>query len=101
MQPDSILRENGIVNAMRTTIDSAGRLVIPKAVRQQARLEPGMPLEIRVREGHIEIEPVPVDVDIRPRGRLVVAVPRTAVPPLNSETVEATRRRLRKDRVSE
>jgi AbrB family looped-hinge helix DNA binding protein len=54
---------------MRTTIDSAGRLVVPKEVRQQAQLEPGMPLEIRYREGCIEIEPAPLEVDLRRRRR--------------------------------
>ncbi len=43
---------------MRTTIDSAGRVVIPKAVRDDARLEPGTELEIEFRDGRIEIEPV-------------------------------------------
>jgi AbrB family looped-hinge helix DNA binding protein len=86
---------------MRTTIDSAGRLVIPKEVREQAQIKPGMPLEVRLREGHIEIEPAPLDITIRRRGRLVVAVPHTAVPPLTSETVEETRRRLRRQRADD
>ena len=36
---------------MRATMDSAGRLVIPKEVRQQAQITPGMPLEVRLRDG--------------------------------------------------
>ena len=79
-------------------MDSAGRLVIPKEVRQQAQIRPGMPLEVRLREGHIEIEPAPLEITIRRRGRLAVAVPNQALPPLTSETVEETRRRLRRER---
>lgn len=40
----------------------------------------------------------PLDIDIRPRGPLLVAVPLEAVPPLKSETVEETRRRVRRER---
>ena len=41
---------------MKTTIDGAGRLVIPKQIREQVGLKPGMPLDIRVDNGVIEIE---------------------------------------------
>ncbi len=83
---------------MITTIDSAGRLVIPKDVRRQAGLEPGMPLEVRLHEGRIEIEPASLKVRLERRGRFVVAVPETVVPPLTSQIVDATRRRLRRER---
>lgn len=82
---------------MRTTIDSAGRLVVPKEVRQQAQLKPGMPLEIRFREGCIEIEPAPIEVTLKRRGRLTVAVPRETVASLTGEVVEENRRRLRRE----
>jgi AbrB family looped-hinge helix DNA binding protein len=90
-----------MINALKTTIDSAGRLVIPKEVRQQAQISPGMPLEVRLREGRIEIEPAPLDITIRRRGRLTVAVPDKTTPPLTSETVEETRRRLRRERAGD
>jgi AbrB family looped-hinge helix DNA binding protein len=86
------------MNGIRTTIDSAGRLVIPKEVRQQAHITPGMLLEVRLKEGHIEIEPAPVEITIERRGRLAVAVPREGTPPLASDAVEETRRRLRRER---
>ena len=60
---------------MKTTIDSAGRLVIPKEVRREAGLKPGMPLEVRWHEGRIEIEPAPWPVKLVRKGRLLVAVP--------------------------
>ena len=83
---------------MITTIDSAGRLVIPKDVRREAGLRPGMSLEVRVRDGRVEIEPAPLDVRLERRGRFLVAVPKDRVPPLTAGTVEETRRRLRRDR---
>jgi len=83
---------------MKTSIDAAGRLVIPKEIRREAGLRPGTPLEIRWEDGRIEIEPAPLPVRLVRRGRLLVAEPRTAVPPLESLTVERTRRSLRRGR---
>jgi AbrB family looped-hinge helix DNA binding protein len=83
---------------MTATIDSAGRLVIPKEARDQAGLRPGMPLEVRVRDGRIEIEPAALDVTIAKRGRFRIAVAKTPVVPLTNETVERTRRALRRQR---
>ena len=79
---------------MITTIDSAGRLVIPKAVRREAELLPGTPLDVRCRDGVIEIEPQPLAVTLARKGRLVVARPNAPVPALRASTVEATRRGL-------
>jgi AbrB family looped-hinge helix DNA binding protein len=89
------------MNAMKTTIDSAGRLVIPKEIRREAGLRPGMPLEVCWRGGRIEIEPVPLAVKLVRRGKLMVAVPEGAGPGvLAAETVERTRRTLRRERAS-
>lgn len=41
---------------MTITMDGAGRVVIPKAVREAAGLEPGVPLEIHVVAGRVEIQ---------------------------------------------
>jgi AbrB family looped-hinge helix DNA binding protein len=83
---------------MTTTIDAAGRLVIPAEVRREARLEPGMPLEVRWNDGIIEIEPATLPVSFERRGHLVVARPGRPVPPLTTTTVERTRRSLRRSR---
>ena len=85
---------------MKTTMDRAGRLVIPKEIRREARLAPGVPLEVRWRDGRIEIEPAPAPVRLRRRGRLLVAVPRNKLPKLMPETVEQTRAKLIEDRVT-
>jgi AbrB family looped-hinge helix DNA binding protein len=50
---------------MKTTIDRAGRVVIPKEIRQRAGLQPGAELEIRLDNGIVEIIPQ------APRGRLI------------------------------
>jgi AbrB family looped-hinge helix DNA binding protein len=65
-----------IIPTMNTTIDAAGRLVIPKEIRRAAGLTANMPLELRCRDGVVEIEPAPVPVTLERRGRLLVAVAR-------------------------
>ena len=85
---------------MKTTMDRAGRLVIPKEIRREARLVPGSPLDVRWRDGRIEIEPAPAAVRLQRRGRLLVAVPQKKVAPLTPESVEQTRARLLEDRSS-
>ena len=82
---------------MKTTIDSGGRLVIPKQARDAAGLKPGVPLEVVVHDGRIEIAPVPRRVVIATKGR--VAVARAAEgPKLSAAEVERTRRQLRERR---
>ncbi len=94
-------RINGIFNGMEsdtiTTIDRAGRIVVPKALRRAGGLEPGTRLKIRLRDGIVEIEPAPRPVEIRRRGSIFVAEPVDEGAPLTAaevqETLEATRRR--------
>jgi AbrB family looped-hinge helix DNA binding protein len=83
---------------MKTSIDGAGRLVIPKEIRREAGLRPGIPLEIRWEDGRIEIEPSPLPVRLVRRGRLLVAEPQSDPGSLSHATVEKTRRTLRRER---
>lgn len=83
---------------MKTTIDSAGRLVIPKEIRRQAQLQPGMELDIRWRDGRIEIESSPTPMRLVQKGHFLVAVPEKEIPPLTPEVVEETRRELLRER---
>lgn len=83
---------------MSTAIDSAGRLVIPKPVRDAAGIAPGMPLEVRFRDGRIEIEPSPLEISIETVDGVAVASPSSPVPVLSADTVTATRDRLREER---
>jgi len=80
--------------AMVITMDKAGRLVIPSDIRREAALEPGTPLEVRWRDGVLEIEPQPLSVRIEHKGRLLVAKPTRKVARLRASTVERTRRQV-------
>ena len=85
---------------MKITIDHAGRLVIPKDIRRESGIKPGMPLEVRWENGTIAITPAPLEVKLQRKGRLLVAVPEKNAPRLSAETVERTRKTLRKERSS-
>ena len=76
---------------MKTSIDSAGRLVLPKAIRDEADLRAGEPLEITFRDGRIEIEPLPRDVRIRQYRGFKVAEPIGEFEILREKTVRKTR----------
>ncbi|HEX6030547.1 MAG TPA: AbrB/MazE/SpoVT family DNA-binding domain-containing protein [Tepidiformaceae bacterium] len=79
---------------MRTTIDAAGRVVIPKKIREAAGLRPGTPLEIDYADGRIEIEPSYRDVRLERRGHFLVAVPVDDTPPLPAEEIAAMREEI-------
>lgn len=81
---------------MRSAIDSAGRLVIPKALRDRLALGRGRAVEVSERDGRIEIEPVPTRMSLVKRGGHAVAVPKKNLPPLTDEIVRATIERTRR-----
>lgn len=82
---------------MRTTIDRAGRVVIPKPVRDATGLRPGQEVEIREREGLIEIEPVGKRMTLVERdGFLAAEVEGEAPPPLTVEEVRSLLERVRR-----
>ena len=83
---------------MTCTMDAAGRLVIPSAVRREAGLKPGIPLSVRVRAGVVEIEPEPAEVKLVRKGRLVVAVRREGGPALSIEEVASATEEIRHER---
>lgn len=70
-----------MIYTMITTMDAAGRLVIPREIRREAALVPGATLEVRWRDGVIEVEPQPLAVTLERRGRLLVATPKSKVGP--------------------
>jgi AbrB family looped-hinge helix DNA binding protein len=85
-----------VFSAMRTTIDAAGRIVVPKSIRQAMGLGAGHEVDIVFTDGRIEIEVAPLKVHIEKRGRIPVIVPDEDPPPLHEdivrETLEAIRR---------
>jgi AbrB family looped-hinge helix DNA binding protein len=75
---------------MRTTIDKAGRVVIPAAIRERARLTPGAALEIVEDETGIRLERVAPGPKLVKVGRRLVArptVPADLRPTLDIATV--------------
>ena len=81
---------------MRTTIDAAGRLVIPKRIRERLGLRGNTQVEITERAGRIEIEPAPTSVELVREGSVLVARPECPLPPLTDEMVRETLDRVRR-----
>jgi AbrB family looped-hinge helix DNA binding protein len=70
---------------MRTTIDAAGRVTIPRSLRDELGYAPGMELELRAVNGRLELSrPSRVRVEARPHGPRFVA---DDAEPLASEDV--------------
>jgi AbrB family looped-hinge helix DNA binding protein len=80
---------------MRCTLDRAGRIVAPEVIRRRAGLLGGAEVEVRYRDGRVEIEPVARRVKRVRRGPLQVAVPTRPGGPLSAAVVRAARDRLR------
>jgi AbrB family looped-hinge helix DNA binding protein len=75
---------------MRTTIDKAGRVVIPAGIRERAGLTPGAELEITEDEVGIRLERVAPGPKLVKVGRRLVARPtvsRDARPSLDIATL--------------
>jgi AbrB family looped-hinge helix DNA binding protein len=81
---------------MRTTIDSAGRVVIPKAIREEARLEAGAPLDVVFRDGRIEIEAASAPMRLVKGAGGATIQADGEMPPLTSEDVRDTLDRVRR-----
>jgi AbrB family looped-hinge helix DNA binding protein len=79
---------------MRTSIDSAGRVVIPKALRDALGLVAGQSLEIDVRNGRLEIVPVATPMRLVDEGDGVAAVADIDVPVLTAKMVRETLERI-------
>lgn len=82
---------------MITTIDKAGRIVVPKALRDELRLTAGQELEISVVDGHLEIETPPTRMWLErdERGYLVAATDQE-MPPLTQELVRDVLEQIRR-----
>lgn len=87
-----------MISAAKTTIDAAGRLVIPKLVREQAGIGAGDTLTVAYRDGRIEIEPAPREVRVKERNGLRIAEPAGSYETLREDEVRRTRESLRADR---
>ena len=83
---------------MLTTIDGAGRVVVPKSIREQAGLLPGAELEIEYRDGKVEMEPVKAQPKLVRKGSFwVLHAP--GMQRLTSRQVNRTIREIREERM--
>lgn len=81
---------------MRATIDGAGRLVVPKPLRDELGLRSGQEIEVSLRNGRIEIEPVPTSMRLVDREGVLVAEPDGSLSPLTADEVRDTLERVRR-----
>ncbi len=86
---------------MITTIDNAGRVVIPKALRDRAGLKPGSEVEIRQNDGVIEIAaPEPAGRLVR-KGRVLVWEPATGAGTVTGEEISRMLEEMWEERANE
>ncbi len=78
------------------TIDRAGRLVVPKALRDELAVVPGQPLEAQVRDGRLEIEPRRFDAELVESDGLLIITPREPTPVMTPEDVRAVLESVRR-----
>lgn len=81
---------------MRTTIDKAGRIVVPKAMRDELGLNGGSEVEIALVDGRLEINLIPTPVRLERRNGRLVAVADREMPPLTAEMVRDTLEKIRR-----
>jgi AbrB family looped-hinge helix DNA binding protein len=75
---------------MRSTMDKAGRVVVPRAMRDRLRLSDGGEIEIAERDGVVEIRPAAAEVDVVQTAEGPVARPRGTPPTLTDAVVRDT-----------
>lgn len=81
---------------MRTTIDRAGRIVIPKPLRDELGLIEGTEVEVSVWEGKLEVEVPPTTMRLERHGQVTVAVPDHELPTLTAAQVREALERVRR-----
>ncbi len=81
---------------MRSTIDSGGRVVIPKSIRDHLGLGPGMAVDIAEHEGHVEIAPADASIELVEVDGALVATSTQELPPLTDDIVRETLERTRR-----
>jgi AbrB family looped-hinge helix DNA binding protein len=81
---------------MRASIDGVGRVVIPKPIREGLGLRGGETLDVRERDGVIELRVRPVEMRIRETPEGPVIEPVEELPQLTDELVRETLERVRR-----
>jgi AbrB family looped-hinge helix DNA binding protein len=80
---------------MKLTMDKAGRIVLPKTLRDELHLAPGDSLEIESSGEDITIRPVRGQAQLRKKHGVWVY---RAGEPLSASTVDKTMRQVRQER---
>ena len=80
---------------MKLTLDKAGRIVLPKPLRDELHLEPGDALEIERSGEDITLRPVRGEVQLRKKHGIWVY---GTGEPLSAATVDKTIQEIRRDR---
>lgn len=80
---------------MRATLDNAGRIVLPKPLRDELHLLPGDAVEIESSGEDITLRPVRGQAQLRKKHGIWVY---RAGEPLSASTVENTIRQIRRER---
>jgi len=81
---------------MKTTIDKAGRVVVPKPMRDELGLRGGAEIEIALVDGHIEIEPVASHIRLERKDGRLVAMSDREMPALTAEMVRDVLEQIRR-----
>jgi AbrB family looped-hinge helix DNA binding protein len=81
---------------MQTTIDSAGRIVVPKALRDELGLLGGERLEIRAHDGSLEVDVIPVPMHLEEHAGVPSAIPSEPLPALTAQQVRDIVERVRR-----
>jgi AbrB family looped-hinge helix DNA binding protein len=81
---------------MKTTIDAAGRIVVPKRLRDEMGLQPGQVLELEVSDGRLLVDIVPVGMHLEQREHGLVGVADEELPVLTAEMVREVLERTRR-----
>jgi AbrB family looped-hinge helix DNA binding protein len=81
---------------MITTIDSAGRIVVPKRLREELGFAPGQELELSAVDGRLEVEHPATPMRLERRKGRLVAVADRPMPELTSELVRETMEQIRR-----
>lgn len=85
---------NGILDTMRATIDKAGRLVIPKPLRDAVGLTPGE-VDLELVGAELRVRPASIDESVLEKdGRLVITGPADVA--IDDDQVRALRRALQR-----
>ena len=81
---------------MVTTIDKAGRIVVPKRLREQLGFKPGQKLELSAVDGRLEVEHPTTPMHLEEREGQLVSVADRPMPVLTQELVRETLEQIRR-----